>query len=277
MFSKLEQIISLQVKYTTRGNLTIGTGRGDGVRDNLVIRESYEGNPVISGSSLKGVIRSTIEAILHEASIKFPDPDKKRELQVCVPMPCTTRIGDRYKVPEGRRQPCRDISSLCPACKMFGTTTISGRVIFHDAKVPSDKVVTTFSRVHVALTRDTKTASTGARGGSLQTIETVPAGVDFSGSIDLINPKDWMVGAIISTLELLPFLGVGAKKTSGYGELEICLEAIKGIINWSVAPSLAKPKEDYLRAWQDYAGMSLEMERQVVSEIEPPSETSESN
>ena len=49
----------------------------------------------------------------------------------------------------------------------------------------------------------------------------VDAGAVFKGQIRLVNAEDWMVGALLRALEGVEFLGLGAKKTAGYGQVEI--------------------------------------------------------
>jgi len=72
-------------------------------------------------------------------------------------------------------------------------------------------------RTHVAITRDTRSQA----GGKLMSSETVDAGAKFVGTIRLINPEAWQVGAMLRALETMQYLGVGSKKTAGYGELDV--------------------------------------------------------
>jgi len=241
-FEQLDRIVTLKVKYTTIGNVSINTGRGDGIRDNLVIREAGAGsNPVISGSGVKGVVRSTIEAMLTRASESATDAGEKERLKVCIPPTCRgTRYvldsqGNIVKDRNGKlktepydppnRLVYTDTCEIdvitpnekpCLVCQMFGNTKQKGKVIFHDAK--ADRRIATMSRTHVAIARDSEIAS----GGALMTLETVPSGEVFNGSVVLVNPDEWMVGAVYEVLgKLIPKLGVGAKTTNGYGELKV--------------------------------------------------------
>ncbi|MBM3241089.1 hypothetical protein FJZ31_32800 [Candidatus Poribacteria bacterium] len=220
-FEKLKRIVNIPVTFETVGTLSIGSGRGDEVTGSLVIRYGGpEEPPVIPGSSVKGVVRSTVEAMLHQA-----EGDGK----ICVPMACAPKDRDRNPIlPPGRKKDCGEevdrrrnprggLENACSTCQMFGNTGLKGKVNFHDAMPDPEKGVATISRTHVALTRDTGTAASQA----LMNMETVPSGVKFEGSVALVNPDPWMVGAIIHVLHLLPSLGVGAKKTSGYGQLEV--------------------------------------------------------
>lgn len=213
-FEKLDRIVELTVKYTTLGTLSIGAGdQPQSTVDSPLMR--IGGKPVIPGSSLKGALRSNIEAILAQSGEK-----------VCVPItaiPNTIKRDDRagYAASIGRKFPC-DPKTPCRICQMFGTAGgaqgLSGRVIVLDALLTNtfDPAILT-ERTHVAITRDTRAQA----GGALVSVEAVDAGVEFSGIIRLVNPEDWMVGAILRGLEVLGYLGVGAKKTSGYGQLQV--------------------------------------------------------
>jgi CRISPR-associated RAMP protein (TIGR02581 family) len=238
-FQKLHCIVSVPYEVTTKGNLSIGTGKGDGLRDNLIIREGGpESGPVISGSSVKGMARSTIEGILAEA-----EPG-----HICVPFVC---LGRDRNLPEGRKEDCGRSSrdNPCPVCQMFGNTEMSGRVSFRDAHLAGD-LPETYERTHVALRRDTKTAA----GGALVTIETLPPGVKFRGEVVLTNPDDWMVGAVIHVLELLPAVGLGAKKTSGYGEVEV--EVFQAEYKLPPRDKAVKDNQSFYRAWLKLAKLA---------------------
>lgn len=212
-FQRLERIVVLPVTYITHGYVSVHIGVGDGVRDDLVIREGGDGTkPIIPGSTIKGVDRSLVESILAQAG----------EL-ICVPKVC-------FRIPqEGRGSPCEDQEDPywpCLVCQLFGNTKQRSRVTFHDAKPKQDP--NTYTRSHVAISRETGTQS----GGALMSIEAVPGAVRdktgnnaeavrFEGDVTLINPDDWMVGAVYDTLHLLRYSGVGARKSRGYGDLSV--------------------------------------------------------
>lgn len=72
------------------------------------------GQLVIPGTSIKGAVRSVLEALSNS---------------------CVRQSGRRERLPRGRQdhQACEDERSLCPACRLFGTTGYRGRVHFSDA------------------------------------------------------------------------------------------------------------------------------------------------
>jgi len=80
---------------------------------NVVVQKTM---PVLPGSSLKGAIRSLLEAICAS----------------CIPL---TNPRVRPYVPR-RLGRCTDQEKLCPACRLFGTQDYQGQVAFEDATAP---------------------------------------------------------------------------------------------------------------------------------------------
>ena len=115
-FEKLREIIELDVEYTTKSALAISAGKQPAeVVESPVIK--LAGMPVIPGSSLKGALRSTLEAMLAQQGVK-----------VCVPFAAIPKgiRGDEQRRKEylaklGRLEPCQDIENPCPICAIFGT------------------------------------------------------------------------------------------------------------------------------------------------------------
>lgn len=229
-FAILTDIISLPVYYETLGTLSIQSGSETGVLDNTVIRTGPNDDDfAITGSSSKGATRSAIESIL------------ARVEAICIPMACAPKgdfegseaIAGRIKdcgetIRMAKRNQRRKDQSLpvsCPVCQIYGNTFQKGRVTCHDARVIGDPVQA-MQRTHVALDRETGAQSPGA----LTTIETIPSGTWFKGTFGLTNiltegtgeSRKWMVGALVHVLKyVIPHLGLGAKKTAGYGEVNV--------------------------------------------------------
>ncbi|HXG41393.1 MAG TPA: RAMP superfamily CRISPR-associated protein [Dehalococcoidia bacterium] len=82
------------------------------------------GEPIIPGSAVKGAVRSVVEAISNS---------------------CVKQSMHSEQIPR-QHSPCREISFLCPACRIFGTTDHRGRVHFSDA-VPAGQVGTEVIKV----------------------------------------------------------------------------------------------------------------------------------
>lgn len=219
-FEKLEEIVSLNVEYTTKSALAISAGEKPAeIMESPVVK--LGGKPVIPGSSLKGAIRSALEAMLSELGE-----------EVCIPFAAIPRAHrgrreqQRYVAKLGRTAPCEDVEKLCPVCAIFGTVGgragLSGKAIVLDAKV-EEGAYDLIERTHVAIARDTKSQAEG----SLMSLQAVDAGATFKGTIRIVNPEPWQVGAIARALEGVSLLGMGAKKTAGYGELDIKITSVE--------------------------------------------------
>lgn len=96
------------------------------------------GVPIIQGASLKGMVRSVFEAAR----------------DTCMPLAAAegvsvksrdTNIPYEYE-PLGAHARCKDLSQLCPGCRLFGmiegeTLHCSSRVRFTDARLPAEQLV----------------------------------------------------------------------------------------------------------------------------------------
>ncbi len=78
------------------------------------------GQLIIPGTGIKGAVRSVVEAISNS---------------------CVRQTARGERVPRSH-EACKDENSLCPACRLFGTTGYRGRAHFSDA-VPVDQIETT--------------------------------------------------------------------------------------------------------------------------------------
>lgn len=227
-FATLTDVTEMDLEFVTRGSLSIRAGdQPESLSDSPIIR--IGGSPVIPGSSLKGALRSSLEGLL---AARLP------ARSVCVPdtaIPNSIKQGQDsdqkrrdYLQQINRKPPCdpNRPNELCPVCRIFGAagrnSGLSGAAIFIDALPASDTIAETGERTHVAITRDTRSQA----GGALVTVESVDAGAKFSGQIRVINPEAWQVGALLEAMEWLKKLGLGSKKTAGYGQIEIKVSKI---------------------------------------------------
>lgn len=216
VFEKLETITEIEVQYTTCSCLAIHAGKSAAysIVDQSIIK--IGGVPVIPGSSLKGALRSIIESILSESGVDVCIPEASIPKQIK-----QRRNVDEYARYLGRLPPCNQIKGdVCPVCEIFGAASLSGRAVFLDARPES--TIIPIKRTHVAIRRDTNAQSDG----SLMELEAVDKGAVFLGKIRIINAENWHIGAILRALEVLKLVGLGAKKTAGYGEIDTLAKKI---------------------------------------------------
>src|SRR5688572_7313823 len=128
-FHTLKQRLRLTGTLTTRTGLRIGSGDAgelDAV-DLPVLRDAL-GYPFIPGSSLKGSLRSTVEALLRGAAASpgtglwscDPFGGEKDAQRAC-----------GYHPPEGRAKV--DLGNHCAVCRLFGSHLVASHVRFSDA------------------------------------------------------------------------------------------------------------------------------------------------
>jgi len=218
VFEKLDKIIEVNYSVLTQSTLSIQSiDMPFQVYDTGVV--AIGGKPVIPGSSIKGAMRSTLESLMAKhlppkqiclQDANNPEREKK----------------DEYAGKIGRKRAC-PAENPCNICKIFGTTggnrALSGQAIFTDAILKNGEDRTKIiERAHVALRRDNKSQSSGG----LMTFQGIDAGVKFDGKVRIINPEDWMVGAIIRGLQTVELLSLGGKKTAGYGEVSVELTSV---------------------------------------------------
>jgi len=119
-------IVALSPVHVASGNIEL-TGRQPSL---VKAHFRCQGKPTIPASSLKGAVRSIVEAISNPPS--------------CARI--THAPFDR--LPQSAR-PCRDKSKLCLACRLFGAMDYLGRVRFHDATLSGgDTDIATIPSLH---------------------------------------------------------------------------------------------------------------------------------
>ena len=100
----------LRVSFVTKSKLHIGDGRTDVNRNGDLLKKMTRrnGQLVIPGSSVKGVVRSIAEAVSYSCGIKLPNP----------------RLTEMKKaLPKKNQDSCQTVDSLCPTCSLFGMTS----------------------------------------------------------------------------------------------------------------------------------------------------------
>jgi CRISPR/Cas system CSM-associated protein Csm3 (group 7 of RAMP superfamily) len=108
---ELSLVVDSRYLFVGSGAFEFGTEKGIGTPDVWLAFCRSNGRLCIPGTSLKGAVRSIVEAI--SAS-------------------CVRQVRREETLPR-MYEPCRDPGNLCPACRIFGTTGFRGRVCFADA------------------------------------------------------------------------------------------------------------------------------------------------
>ncbi|MEC4805546.1 MAG: RAMP superfamily CRISPR-associated protein [Jaaginema sp. PMC 1079.18] len=143
--SKLHGTIYLELTVETAVHVSTGTVMmGSDVGQNRIplIKTMMQSGErlTIPGSSLKGSIRSTYEAITGSCLCKVKTKGKQKKKQSKGKVDYSLNIPQGYKecIPKKEEIESRRVN-LCPACKIFGAMNFQGLVNFMDAIVNSSE------------------------------------------------------------------------------------------------------------------------------------------
>lgn len=167
----------------------IGSGREGETMSDLGIILDPGGQPVLPGSSLKGKLRSTCEALAHALDMNACMLDRKASGVNCVSdigFHTTVRHEYREASQAGLKSRLQWINDhTCDVCKLFGSPVQAGRLRVSDGDL---KEWTTVVQVRdgVVIDRDSHTAVDGLK----YNYEVVPPGSRFHIYVDLENAVD---------------------------------------------------------------------------------------
>jgi len=245
MFKRLynEAVISFEMK--TVSPLFINSGDSDqldpAAADNTFLAMYRDGKllPVLPGSSLKGVFRSSIEQLLPGSCDIFENPCARRIRQ-------KEREQGRKQQEEGFELGKERYRESCPACKMFGSTMIKSRISFMDAYPKGDYRIG--HRASAAIDR-----ITGAtRRNALFEFEYVEDAL-FKCEIRFRNFFRWHIKAVLEVFNRINqgFVTFGGLTSKGFGQMKI------------QNVSLKVKYYDRNKKTQDYTDQSLFIEREI--------------
>src|SRR5215510_4877083 len=196
--------------------LHIGLGRSQGVTgSDLPVLLDILDQPIIPGSSLKGALRTQVEALI-------------RGLGDAAPLRSCDVIARRYCVPEALwRERNRDAEILrrsCDVCRLFGGPHVAGKLSVTDLMVDPLSWDPHLIQVRdgVSINRDTLTAESRRKFD----FEVVPPGVRFVLSLVLDNPEDYEIGLLLRAIALFDegFAFLGGKSSRGTGRVSITVQ-----------------------------------------------------
>ncbi|BFH74744.1 CRISPR-associated RAMP protein Csx7 [Sulfurisphaera javensis] len=193
--------------------LRIGAGKNDLSPTSLArdtVLKDKDGNPVIPGSSWKGIFRSTGERIL-----------RGKNIEVC------TGVGQDYclkikrKDDEFQKYLRENIIDravelfwdyTCLNCKLFGTMSVLGNLRFFDS-TPIN--ATLGIRTMIAISRTEGAVASHA----LVTVEFVEPGSTFNFKLLGYNLPNYAIGYLVSIMKMIHdgYVQVGGHKSRGFG------------------------------------------------------------
>lgn len=211
----IQRIVRFDLRLACRTGLHIGAGKsGDLVGSDLPVMRDAAGWPLIPGSSLRGVLRATIESLsrsldLDRARPKPDDAESQEDEDRGSQLELEWRewglaerlfgrvAQDRESLSYGSRLHISDL-----LCETAGGTPVAVEL-----------------RDGVAISRELRTAA----GSAKFDLEVVPAGTAFKGRVRLTNPADFEVGLLAQALWMLDqgLVLLGGKSARGLGWMEV--------------------------------------------------------
>ena len=251
MFGSLINEAHLTFNLHTKTPLSIHSTYGNmlnpALPDMQCIRSRYQGEDtvIIPGSSLKGVIRSRFEKITEVFGGK------------CCPV--TNRMAsckvDRkeFKHDKGMTYAEFVYNRMCPACKLFGSTSIASRILIADAYPTGECVLG--ERTGVGINRITGAAQSSA----LYDMEVVEDGT-FKAEITVKNYELYQLALLLYVLKDMDdgYTMLGSSTSRGYGRMEIkninmsfreYRKAVKGIKGFLGGQELY-PEQSFNYRWE---------------------------
>ena len=191
--------------------------------DSPVLKDHF-GNPVIPGSSIKGVVRSYFESVMRSL---YPEDIKKacnvlEDNQCCISNKKSRALKNEYK--DAKELSKKIYGESCEVCRLFGGKEIAGKLQFKDCMFQGDKPIYEH-RDGVAIDRDTGTAKNGGK----YDFEVVAKGTKFDFFMIAENLDEAQQNQLNFIIKLLEgnsvidgdYISIGGKTTRGMGRVKL--------------------------------------------------------
>jgi CRISPR-associated RAMP protein (TIGR02581 family) len=233
-FYRFESRLRLEGSLEAKTALRIGAGRSNSPTElDLPVVKNAVGKPYIPGSSLKGVLRSNVEAIVRGIVGENPEiacnPTNNEEWCIPVqkngPRPDIGKIKDELRdLREGRDAALTEkiLERTCLVCRLFGSPWLASKIQISDLPVEHRTWFGQFQeRNGVAIDRDKEVAAEG----KLYDFEVVPAGVRFHFKAIVENAKTSQLGMLWSGLRGFEDgdIAIGGATSRGLGAVKLQL------------------------------------------------------
>ena len=188
--------------------------------DDSVLKDA-NGNPIIPGSSIKGVVRTQMESILKGIGKRVcnihNDMDKN----------CTDKdfLKKIQKIESEQEKAQKIYEQSCEICKLFGGRGFAGKLHFKDAYYIGDAPCAYEHRDGVGIDRETGSAQKGVK----YDFDIIPKGTKFDFVLIAENLDQEQTAFFYYIRDLLcgngltdeDYLSVGGKTTRGLGRIRL--------------------------------------------------------
>jgi CRISPR-associated protein Csm3 len=224
-FHCLRERLRLAGTLTTRTALRVGSSAGgDFDSADLPVLKDAAGRPYLPGGSIKGALRSTIEALVRGAHT----PERAAaHLWACDPL-ADEDAGEIRKAcghHAGGGRAKIDTREHCAVCRLFGSHVLASHARFCDALLDEPSTADAERRPPVevrdgvAIDRDLGTVY----GGQKYDFEVVSPGTRFAVEVFVDNPQDWLLGLLVMGFDQLSegFTALGGFTSRGLGRVDL--------------------------------------------------------
>lgn len=228
MFDKFESRYVFKGTLALETGLHIGGGKPSATGTDNAVMKTFEGLPFIPGSSLKGVMRATLESILRGM-------EQHENLWACDVVSGEACISEDEKkgMIEEKQFEQAIFDNSCTICRLFGSPFLGSKLFVKDLYLGLNDSgePAAFTQVEdrdfVAIHRDTGTAKHQGKFDA----EIVPAGTVFDFEILVENPEDYELGLLFTGFDLFNegHALLGGLASRGMGRIRIDLENIDKI------------------------------------------------
>lgn len=208
-FHVLTRRVRLTGTITTVTGLRVGAGKGGDAMDLPILRD-VDGLPFLPGASIKGVVRSTTEALIR--GIGGPSDST---LWSCDPF--SEKSCGFHK--SGERENIRT-DTHCTVCRLFGSHVVASHVRISDAMaVERGGAIPIELRDGVSIDRDLGTVHKGQK----YDFQVVSPGTTFGLEVFADNVSDWQLGLLMTGFEQIAggFSGLGGFTSRGLGRVDL--------------------------------------------------------
>lgn len=235
-------VVFIDLEAETRSGLRIG-GPSPRLDTDMPVHRDHRGQPLLPGSSLKGVLRSTAERVLRARG----GPGEHGACDVLTE-PCLGRLGEESEVGDD------ELERRCWCCRVFGGPHCAGRLTVGDLQAVA---ASTIVRDGVGIDRDELRAAPGVK----YDYEVVVPGSTFAGTLRIDDPERGDIGLVLGLLDLfeagVSTLGSGTSR--GLGQVRISVTGIQELraSTWVPGSEPSRWDDDRIRREREDAGILL--------------------